>query len=189
MAVDFLVSRHGTMGYQTFKYRHLKITTFSPESRAFHSANKRLAVWLSGKRLAEYALPPRPWVWHTALEKTDRKTIKQTNKQKTPETPVRQNTQKQSKEHARKHAVCVGWLLLSMESALACNRYIQWHSIGEQWFFFSFLAGINCKQLLVWGQTLRLLPLFHAGTFVWFEPVQAVSMLSQCLCAWLLRIA
>lgn len=44
-------------------------------------------------------------------------------------------------------------------------------------FFFSFLAGINYKQLLVWGQTLCLLPLLHAGTFVWFEPVQALSVI------------
>lgn len=68
-----------------------------------------------------------------------------------------------------------------MESALTCNGYIQWHSIGEHQFF-SFLAGINCKELLVQGRTLCLLPLLHAGVFVWFEPVQALCMLPLCLC-------
>jgi hypothetical protein len=50
MAADILVSRHVTVGNQNFKYRHLKISTFSPESCAPppNSANKRLAMWLSG---------------------------------------------------------------------------------------------------------------------------------------------
>lgn len=77
-----------------------------------------------------------------------------------------------------KEFVCTGQLL-GLESALTCNRYIQWHSTGEHWFFF-FPSRYQLQTVLGLGSDfVSTTPYWD---LVWFELVQTLCILSQCLC-------
>lgn len=77
--------------------------------------------------------------------------------------------------------VCVGWLFLTMGSALWCDQWTRCHIIEENWFFFQQPPGASSSS--TGGETLYSPPFLYVGILSGLGSIQVLCMLSQQLWA------